>query len=377
MEKNFRLVFSSPPEVGGRYSALTYFGLVPAAIIGVSLSKLLDHALAMVQACGCDIPVEHNPGLVLGAVMGELALTGRDKLTLLTSPSLTPFGVWAEQLIAESTGKLGTGIVPVVGEALSDPDHYGTDRWFVCLRLQGDQNGALDAGVASLEAAGFPVVRIEVQEKEALGQEFFRWEMATAAAGAVLAINPFDQPNVEASKVKARELMAAYQKSGALPGDTPVLVENGLEVYGKALGKVGSLRASLDGFLKQAEAGDYLGLMAYIPATPEGDALLNQIRLAVRARLKLATTVGYGPRFLHSTGQLHKGDGNRGLFLQITHTPAADAAVPGEPYTFGTLNAAQAMGDCRALLESGRRLMRIHLKGEVLAGLRQVERALI
>jgi transaldolase/glucose-6-phosphate isomerase len=377
MEKNFRLVFSAPPEVGGRYSALTYFGLVPAALIGVSLPKLLDHALAMVQACGCDIPVEHNPGLVLGAVMGELALAGRDKLTLLTSPALADFGVWVEQLIAESTGKLGTGILPVVGETLSDPDHYGTDRWFVCLRLEGDQNGALDAGVASLEAAGFPVVRIELQEKEALGQEFFRWEMATAAAGAVLAINPFDQPNVEAAKVKARELMAAYQKSGTLPGDTPVLVENGLEVYGRALRNVGSLRDSLDSFLNQAEPGDYLGLMAYIPATPEGDALLNRIRLVVRARLKLATTVGYGPRFLHSTGQLHKGDGNKGLFLQITHTPAADAAVPGEPYTFGILIAAQAMGDCQALVESGRRLMRIHLTGDVLAGLRQVEQALI
>jgi transaldolase / glucose-6-phosphate isomerase len=377
MDKNFRLVFSSPPEVGGRYSALTYFGLVPAALIGVSLPKLMEHALAMAEACSCDIPATQNPAVILGAVMGELTLAGRDKMTLLTSPSLVPFGVWVEQLIAESTGKHGTGIVPVVGEALAPPDQYGKDRWFVLLRLDGDANQALDAGVEKLEAAGFPVVHIGLQGKEALGQEFFRWEMATAAAGAVLAINPFDQPNVEAAKVKARELMAAYQKTGSLPGDTPVLEEEGLEVYGRLRGKAGTLRDSLADFLNQAQSGDYLALMAYIPASAASDASLNQIRLTLRDRLKIATTVGYGPRFLHSTGQLHKGDANKGLFLQITHSPEVDVPIPGESYTFGILIAAQALGDCQALLESGRRVLRIHLRGDVLTGLQQLQRALI
>jgi len=371
MEKGFRRVFSSPPEVGGRYSALTYFGLVPAALIGLDVERLLKRARAMADACGPGNAAPYNPGLVLGAALGELTLAARDKLTFLTSPGVAPFAAWVEQLIAESTGKRRTGILPVAGEPLASPAQYGNDRVFVYLRLKGDANDALEGGVNALKSSGHPTVEITLHDKMDLAQEFFRWEFATAAAGAVLCINPFDQPNVEAAKVKARELMEAYRREGTLPEESPLLEEEGVAVYGAA-GEAGSLAESLHNFLRLAGPGDYAALMAYVPPSAEADVALRALRLRLRDRLKVATTVGYGPRFLHSTGQLHKGDGNRGLFLQITHTPPTDLPIPGEPYTFGVLIAAQAQGDYRALVERGRRVLRLHFAGDVRAGLEKL-----
>ncbi|MBW2059256.1 MAG: bifunctional transaldolase/phosoglucose isomerase [Deltaproteobacteria bacterium] len=373
-EKEFRRVFLSPPEVGGRYSALTYFGLLPAALIGLDLEKLLDRAITMVEGTRPCVPVADNPALVLGAAMGELALAGRDKMTFLASPGISPFPVWVEQLIAESTGKRGKGILPVVGETLALPDHYGDDRFFVYIRLEGDENQSLDRGVSALEAAGHPVARISLHEKEDLGGEFFRWEMATAAVGALLGINPFDQPDVEAAKVKARELMAAFQKTGNLPGDKPLLVDGEIEVYGGRSGN--SIEERFADFLDQAVPGDYLAVMAYTPRTAGTGEVLDRIRLALRDRSRRATTLGYGPRFLHSTGQLHKGGSNRGLFIQITHRPERDLSIPGEPYTFGRLIAAQAMGDYQVLAERGRRLIRFHITGDLRAGLERLEGSL-
>ena len=357
-EKGFRRTFLANPNVGGRYSALTHFGLVPAALIGVNLAKLLRRANSMADACRNSAP--HNPGLELGAVMGELALLGRDKLTFFTSPKIAAFGVWAEQLIAESLGKQGVGILPVVDEAIIQPVFYGHDRVFVYLRLAGDDNVVLDGQVNVLEAAGHPVMRIDLDELEDLGQEFFRWEMATAGAGAILKINPFDQPNVELAKVKARELMAQFEAAGSLPVEAPTLDYDDIDAYGPVMGATvaEALRAFLTGFVP----GNYIAIMAYLPYTADIDAALNELRLTLRTGLQAATTVGYGPRFLHSTGQLHKGDGNNGLFIQITHTPDKDIEIPGEKYSFATLVAAQAQGDYNALQQSGRRLIRFHIE---------------
>ncbi|MEW5960100.1 MAG: bifunctional transaldolase/phosoglucose isomerase [Chloroflexota bacterium] len=360
-EKGFRRVFSGPPAVGGRYSALTYFGLAPAALVGVNLPRLLRRANSMAEACRSQ--GAYNPGLQLGAAMGELALAGRDKITFFASPRLGAFGMWAEQLIAESVGKHSQGILPVVGEALGEPAFYNNDRLFVYLRLAGDDNAELDGKMSVLQAAGHPVITIQLDELEDLGQEFFRWEMATAAAGSILKINPFDQPNVELAKEKARELMTEFDRSGALPVETPTLDYDDIDVYGPAMGE--TVAAALKAFLTHYKPGDYVALMAYLPYGPEIEAALDELRLSLRQGLRSATTVGYGPRFLHSTGQLHKGDGNNGLFIQITHTPAQDAAIPGEKYTFATLVAAQAQGDYNALKQNNRRLIRFHIEAGV------------
>jgi transaldolase/glucose-6-phosphate isomerase len=363
-EKGFRAVFFANPEVGGRYSALTHFGLVPAALMGLDLGKLLRRARSMAHACRGR--AAHNPGLQLGAAMGELALLGRDKITFFASPKIAAFGVWVEQLIAESLGKQGTGILPVVDEAIGEPAVYDDDRLFVYLRLAGDDNVELDGRVEVLEAAGQPVIWIQMDELEDIGQELFRWEMATTCAGAILKINPFDQPNVESAKVKARELMQAYEASGSLPGETPTLDYDDIDAYGPAMGA--TVSEALAAFLTNFRPGDYTAIMAYLPYAPDIDAALNDLRLRIRNGLRAATTLGYGPRFLHSTGQLHKGDGNKGLFIQITHTPAADIEIPDEKYSFGVLVAAQAQGDYNALKENKRRLIRFHIeKGQNLA----------
>jgi hypothetical protein len=329
--------------------------------MGINLPKLLRRANSMAEACRGH--AAHNPGLQLGAVMGELALAGRDKITFFTSPRIDAFGMWVEQLIAESLGKHGKGILPVVGEAMGEPAFYNNDRVFVYLRLAGDDNVELDGRVDMLEAAGHPVITIQLDELEDLGQEFFRWEMATAGAAAVLKINPFDQPNVEQAKIKAKELMAAFAERGYLPVETPTLDYDDIDVYGPAMGE--SVVEALKAFLTNYRPGDYVAIMAYLPYGAEIDAALNELRLVLRTGLRSATTVGYGPRFLHSTGQLHKGDGNNGLFIQITHTPPEDAAIPGEKYTFATLAAAQAQGDYNALQENGRRLIRFHIEAGI------------
>lgn len=357
-EKGFRQIFASPPDVGGRYSALTYFGLVPAALVGVDVQKLLRRANSMATACRSH--AAHNPGLQLGAIMGELALTGRDKVTFFASPSIEPLGMWIEQLVAESTGKHGVGILPVVGETIAEPAAYNNDRLFVFLRMADDDNVTLDGMVDVLGAAGHPTLIIEMNELEDFGQEFFRWEMATATAGAVLKINPFDQPNVESAKLEAKALMTEFDKTGALPLAEAALTDGSLQVYGPAMGETAA--EALNAFIGQAKTGDYVAIMAYVPDTPEIEAALQSLRLSLRNKLQIATTVGFGPRFLHSTGQLHKGDGNTGLFIQITHTPTNQVDIPGESYDFNTVVAAQAQGDYNALAENNRRLIRFHVE---------------
>ena len=340
-KQGFRRVFLNPPDIGGRYSVLSYFGLVPAALMGLDLATLLDRADCMREGCASCVPAHDNPGAWLGAVMGVLVRQGRDKLTLVTSPSISSFGLWVEQLIAESTGKEGRGIVPVAGEPLVTPNSYGDDRLFVYLRLESDDNSATDSVVAEVEASGHPVVRLYLRDKYDLGAEFFRWELATAVAGAVLDINPFDQPNVQAAKDMTERVLAEIATTGHLPP---------MEASG-----------SLNSLLNEARPGDYLAIMAYIRQTPEVDNALATLRQRLMERHGIATTLGYGPRFLHSTGQLHKGGPATGLFLQLTADHGEDVSIPGEPYTFAVLADAQALGDLQALRASERRAVRVHL----------------
>jgi transaldolase/glucose-6-phosphate isomerase len=369
----FRATYLNDPHIGGRYSAFSYFGLVPAALIGVEVPHLLDRALTMATAC--EVAGGDNPAAWLGAALGELALAGRDKVTLVSPPLLVSFGDWVEQLIAESTGKEGKGILPVVGEPPGTPDVYGNDRLFVQLGLNGSAavegspaggDGEVSKVLDTLEGAGHPVVRLHLHDAYDLGGQFFLWEMATAIAGARLGINPFDQPNVESAKRRARDMVAAFQKSGRLPKDPPA-----------HLGP-----ASLHKFLSGASAGDYISIQAYLTPTPETDALLRVLRTGLRDRYRLATTVGYGPRFLHSTGQLHKGDAGHGLFIQLTADGARDLPIPDEAgsptssITFGVLEMAQALGDKQALLDAGRRAIRFHLGTDVPGGLRQLAEGL-
>ena len=338
-EQGFRRVFLNPPDIGGRYSVLSYFGLVPAALIGVNIATLLDRADCMREGCASCVPAHDNPGAWLGAVMGTMARKGRDKLTLITSPSISSFGLWVEQLIAESTGKEGRGIVPVAGEPLLDPKYYGDDRLFIYLRLAGDDNA--DAAVDAIEAFGQPVMRLDLRDRYDLGAEFYRWEFATAVAGGVLGIHPFDQPNVQAAKDMTGSILAKYETSGRLPNvETPT---------------------SLVTLLSQASSGDYLAIMAYLEQTPELDHALEALRRRIGQRYRITTTLGYGPRFLHSTGQLHKGGPASGLFLQLTGDHLQNLPIPGYPYTFATLADAQALGDVEALQASGRRAARVHL----------------
>jgi len=345
----FRETFLNDPNIGGRYSALSFFGLVPAALVGVDLGILLNRAEAMMDRCGPGVPAGENPAAVLGALLGHLAATGRDKVTLVPSLPVDSFGDWVEQLIAESTGKQGKGILPVVGETLGPPGVYGRDRFFVHLRLAYDQTH--DRALAELEKAGHPVIWIDLSDRYDLGGQFFLWELATAVAGHLMDINPFDQPDVESAKVQARRMVAEYQKEGHLPKVEASPVTS----------------AALKNFLSRAGAGDYLALQAYLPPVDGIDRALAGLRLRLRDTYHLATTVGYGPRFLHSTGQLHKGDAGRGLFIQFVLENAGDADIPDRPdapessVSFGLLKKAQALGDRQALLDAGRRVMTFRL----------------
>jgi transaldolase/glucose-6-phosphate isomerase len=376
----FRRIFFGVPSIGGRYSALSDFGMVPAAIIGLDVHRLLDRAEEMVQACAACVPPRENPGLVLGVILGALGRDGRDKVTVVTSPALWDLGAWLEQLIAESTGKEGKALIPVDREVLGPPEVYGDDRLFVYLRLSGGEDADQDAAVARLADAGQPVVRIEVGDRYDLGQEFFRWEFATAVAGSVLGINPFNQPDVEASKLATRALTDEYEKTGALPAESPVLEEGGIALFtddrnakqlAVATGEQ-TVAAYLEAHLDRLSAGDYLGLLAYVEMNDENDAELQGIRRRVRDARRVATCLGYGPRFLHSTGQAYKGGPNSGVFLQITCDDAVDLPVPGRSYTFGTVKAAQARGDFEVLAERGRRALRVHLGPDVSAGLKEL-----
>ncbi|MFH1569914.1 MAG: glucose-6-phosphate isomerase [Gemmatimonadota bacterium] len=372
----FRHTFLNDPDIGGRYSALSMFGLVPARLLGLDVDRLLQRARAAAARCAVE---RDNPAAELGALMGAAAATGRDKLTLLLSPGLAALGAWVEQLIAESTGKEGRGILPVDGEPVGAPELYGTDRLFVHVCLAGDRS--LDAAVAALAAAGHPVARIEMGDLYDLGGEFLQWEISTAVAGAALAINPFDQPNVEAAKVLARSMTEAYRRDGALPAPAPALTDGALAVYGQidATTLEGALRQFLS--VPGHVPAPYVAIQAYVCPAPETDAALTALRVTLRDRLHLATTVGYGPRFLHSTGQLHKGDGGHGLFLQLAAGALRDAAIPdraGQPQSsmsFGVLVSAQALGDSQALEQAGRRVLRVHLGADVTAGLQRLSAA--
>ncbi len=358
----FRRIFLNPPEIGGRYSALSYFGLVPAALMGLDVGRLIDSAREMARGSGLIIAAALNPAVALGAALGGLARAGRDKLTFITSPRLSTFGYWTEQLIAESTGKEGLGILPVEGERLAPPAAYkrGRDRVFVHLRLDGAAGGRHDKAVKALAASGHPVIEIRLPDLYALGGEFLRWEIATAAAGWVLGINPFDQPNVQESKDNTVRLLAEHAALGRLPA-----AEAALSPASRDFSRL------LLRHLKQVRRGDYVALTAYFERTPRRERLLRDLQAAIRDRYGVAVTVGYGPRFLHSTGQLHKGGANSGVFVQFTATDAVDAPVPGEAYSFSVLKQAQALGDYQALLAHGRRALRVDLGSSLEAGLRQ------
>lgn len=368
-ERGFRKILLNPPDIGGRYSALSLFGLAPAALLGIDITILLDRAQLMAGSCSAGVPAKANPGLWLGAAIGTMAKAGRDKLTLLASPIIESFGLWVEQLIAESTGKEGKGIVPVAGEPLGTPESYGNDRFFIYLRLEGDNNETLDQLADQLLAAGQPMVTLYLRDRYDLGAEFFRWEFATAVAGAMLEIDPFDQPNVQESKDNTSRVLAQYMQTGSLPAQTPDLVEGELKLFGA---EGSGLAEAVLGFVELAGPGDYFGLLAYLPATEQIDDNLNALRDRLRTRTGLAITMGYGPRFLHSTGQLHKGGPNSGVFLQFTADEKLLVPIPGKPYDFGTLKMAQATGDWQALRQRGRRALWVHLGTDIAAGLQKI-----
>ena len=374
----FRAIFSGLSNIGGRYSVLSNFGIVPAAAMGIDTGKFLNQTQQMIEATRPRIPVGQNPGVVLGLILGLAAKSGLDKLTIITSPGIHDLGAWLEQLIAESTGKLGKGIIPVDREKLGAPEVYGKDRVFAYLRLQSDKDAAQDAQISALEKAGYPVVRIVVRDIYALGQEFFRWEIATATAGAILGINPFNQPDVEASKIATRNLTTEYEKKGSLPAEIPLLEESGIKLFADArngeeliaaAGEDRTLLGFLSAHLDRLTAGDYFALLAYVEMNPKHESHLQQIRHTVRDQDRVATALGFGPRFLHSTGQAYKGGPNSGVFVQVTADDAKDLPVPEQKYSFGVVKAAQARGDFQVLAERGRRALRIHLGPDVESGL--------
>jgi transaldolase/glucose-6-phosphate isomerase len=382
-EQGIWRVFSGKPSIGGRYSALSNFGMVPAAVIGLDVRALYQDALAMVRACGPSAPPAANPGFALGALLGVAEAAGRDKITLIASDGIADLGAWLEQLIAESTGKRGRGLIPIDGETLGPPGVYGDDRVFAYLRLEGQDDPAHDDAVRALEEAGAPVVRITLSSRMRLFQEFFRWEIAVAVAGAVIGINPFDQPDVEASKIKTRALTDAHEAGAAPAAETPVFQADGITLHADpanaaALADVvaePSLEAWLGAHFARGGAGDYLGLLAWLDRTADHADILQSIRMRLRDHSRLATTVQFGPRFLHSTGQAYKGGPNTGVFLQITAEGADDLAVPGRGLTFGVIEAAQAQGDFTVLAERGRRLLRAHLGADAAAGLTRLREA--
>ena len=378
----FRQVFHGVPSIGGRYSALSHFGMVPAAVMGLDIECLLRRAEAIRARCTASVQLSDNPGAMLGLTLGAAARTGRDKVTLVASPGIREFGAWLEQLLAESTGKRETGVIPVEGESVGPPGVYGPDRLFVYLRDASAPDTAQDEAVARLEDAGLPVVRLALKDRYDLGGEFFRWEFATAVVGAVLGLNPFDQPDVEASKIETRRLTDAFETEGTLPPEEPLAQDEQLELYAdpanrRALG--GGDGTSVDQLIAVhcARTGerDYLAILAYVEMSPAHRMLLQRLRHAVRDARRVASCVGFGPRFLHSTGQVYKGGPNSGVFLQITCSDTADLTVPGRRYSFGVVKAAQARGDFEVLAARGRRVLRVHVVGDLLEGLERIAHA--
>jgi glucose-6-phosphate isomerase len=378
---NFRHIYFGDPEIGGRFSALSNFGMVTAAAAGLDVDKLLGASAAGVAEA--KKPVESNPAARLGLLMGVAANAGRDKLTVFASPEVYDLGAWMEQLVAESTGKLGKGITPVDRETIGAPAVYGADRLFVYIRLKGTADASQDAKVAALEAAGQPVVHIQIDSLYDVFGQFFTWEVATAVCGAVMGINPFNQPDVESAKIETRALTSAYEETGKLPESTPFLADAGVELYAteayaatlKAAAPARTLAGILKAHLAQIEAGDYFAALAYLPMFPEHEAAIQSFRHKVRDRKQVATCLGFGPRFLHSTGQDYKGGPNSGVFLQITAAHAEDVAIPGQKYSFGIVIDAQAAGDLAVLEARGRRALRVHLGADVAAGLKTLNAA--
>jgi glucose-6-phosphate isomerase len=381
---NFRHIFFGLPSIGGRYSALSDFGMVPAAVMGLDVSAFLECTKRMVDACKADEPND-NPGVRLGVILGTLANHERNKLTIITSPRISDLGAWLEQLIAESTGKEGKGIIPVDREHVGSPDDYDNDRVFAYLRLESAPDEAQDAAVAVLENAGHPVVRITLADIYDLGQEFFRWEIATAVAGSIIGINPFNQPDVEASKIVTKELTSAYEATGKLPPEEAILEDDGIKLFtdeknaarlAQAAGDDKTLFGYIKAHLGSVSAGDYLAFLAYVEMSHAHEALIQMPRHTVRDKKKVATCLGFGPRFLHSTGQAYKGGPDSGVFLQITADDAADVPVPGQTYTFGIVKAAQARGDFQVLADRNRRALRVHLGADIAEGLEKLRSAI-
>ncbi len=388
VERKIDLVFENPADIGGRYSALSYFGLVPAAMMGLNLEKLYASAERMTHAIARDVPADGNPALWLGTLIGVVAEAGRDKLSLLMSPQIESFGNWVEQLVAESTGKEGEGVVPVVGATFGMPHDYDDDRLFVYLRLDGEDT-EIDAKVRTLWEAGHPVLILRLRDAYDLGGEFLRWEFATAVVGQMMGINPFDEPNVASAKKNTNELLDVYQEKGEFPVASYFFQEDNVRLYtgnrtGEILDKIchqrnydsSLLSGLLAAHLSLARSGEYIGILAYLNASPEIEEALEDIRRRLRHARQRAVTIGYGPRYLHSTGQLHKGGPNKGVFILITADDGVDREIPDRPYTFGTLNRAQALGDLRSLQQGRRRVVHIHIDGNVLAGLRKLTEAI-
>ena len=371
---SFRATYLNDPSIGGRYSVLSYFGMVPAVLIGLDVRFLLNRAIDTAEGCmKTDISRSgRDTGVILGAIMGALAKAGRNKLTLIVSQQIESLGYWVEQLIAESTGKEGTGIIPVIGESLGDPENYGDDRLFVCLCLKWDRHFDIEK-IMLLESAGHPVVYLYMENIYDLGGQFFLWELAAALAGYFLKINPFNQPDVEASKVSAKRMLEEYKKRGEIPSEEPLLASQGIRIYGDTKGE--KAEEAFMAFLNQSGPGDYVALQAYVEQKRETDEALSRLGKLIRDRYRVATTFGYGPRFLHSTGQLHKGDAGRGLFVQLTAEDVNDIPIPDEAgsatssTTFAVLKAAQAMGDRGALIGKGRRVIRLHFEEDIIKGL--------
>jgi glucose-6-phosphate isomerase len=377
-EKGFRHIFPGQPDIGGRFSALSNFGMVPAALAGVDIVTLLDRALAMRAACAADVPLSQNPGAVLGALLAEAAQAGRNKVTFVMSAGIHSFGDWVEQLIAESTGKEGKGLLPVVKEYIATPEVYGSDRVFIRMALVAEKKKMVEDRLDALAVAGHPVLRIDLNDPYDLGHEFFRWEVATATAGALMGIDPFDQPNVQQSKDLTNRLLSKFRATGKLPEPEPALQGGGVKVYCSS-GTAGSGAVTaqegadcLADFLNRARSGSYVALLPYLEARSTQKASIQALRLLLRDHLKLATTVGYGPRYLHSTGQLHKGGPPQGLFILLTSDDEQDCPVPGEPFSFAVLKQAQALGDYEALKSKGLPVLRFHLSSRVEEGLDQV-----
>lgn len=382
----FRQIFFGLPDIGGRYSALSNFGMAPGAAMGLNVHDFLQRTSEMVAACAPTIPITENPGVALGLILGTAALPPfkRDKVTITASPAVHDLGAWLEQLIAESTGKDHKGLIPVDRERLGPPSTYGKDRIFVYLRLDAEPDAEQDAAIEALEKAGEPVIRIGIKEKQNLGQEFFRWEVATAVAGSLINVNPFDQPDVEASKIATRELTTEFEQTGKLPDESPFFSEAGIQLFTdeKNLAELNAagpttLESYLTAHLNRITPGDYFAVLAYLEMTDPNEAVLQELRHAVRDQKHVATCLGFGPRFLHSTGQAYKGGPNSGVFLQITCDDAIDLPVPEQKYSFGIVKAAQARGDLKVLFDRNRRALRVHLKTDVASGLRKLSAAIM